>query len=102
MINNEYHDEKHVDAQKFNENYVINESHEHFMNISVKQTKIYIYRRCQIEFYFNNKLYRHWRSYQIISVKFITLLTKRFFIYQIFIIQSNVKLNVQFNFDFQS
>ena len=81
MTNDEYHDEKHVDVQKFNENYVTNDTQKYFVNIFVKQTKIYICRRCQIEFYFNNKFHRHLRSCQIIFVEFITSLTKKKFNY---------------------
>ena len=62
MTNDEYHDEKHVDVQKFNENYVTNDTQKYFVNTFVKQTKIYICRRCHIEFYFNNKFHRHLRS----------------------------------------
>ena len=101
MTNDKYHDEKHVDAQKFNENYVTNNIQRYFVNIFVKQVKIYTCRRCQIEFYCINKFHRHLRSYQIIFVEFITSLIKKVFNYQIFIIQSIVKSNVQFNFDFR-
>ena len=102
MTNDEYHDEKHVDAQKFNENYVTNDTQEYFVNTFVKQIKIYTCRRCHIEFYSNNKLHRHLRSCQIISIEFITSLTKKIFNYQVFIIQSIVKSNAQFNLDFRS
>ena len=102
MTSNEYHDEKYVDAQKFNENYVTNDTQKYFVNTSAKQTKIYTCRRCQTEFYFNNKFHRHLRSCQIISAKFITSLTKKIFNYQVFIIQSIVKSNVQLSFDFRS
>ena len=77
MTNDEYHDEKHIDAQKSNENYMTNDTQKYFVNIFVKQTKIYTCRRCQIEFYFNNKFHRYLRSCQIISVEFITSLTKK-------------------------
>ena len=46
MINDEYHDEKHFETQKSNENYVTHESFEYFVNISIKQTKIYSCKRC--------------------------------------------------------
>ena len=42
MTNVKYHDEKHVDAQKFNKNYVTNDTQKYFVNIFVKQAKIYI------------------------------------------------------------
>ena len=102
MTNDEYHDEEHVDAQRFNENYVTNDTQKYFVNTSVKQTKIYTCRRCHTEFYFNNKLHRHLRSCQVISVESITSLAKKIFNYQTFIIQFNVKLNAQLNFDFRS
>ena len=76
MINDEYHDEKHFETQKSNENYVIHESFEYFVNISIKQTKIYSCKRCQSKFYFNNKFHRHLRSCQTISIKFDTSSTK--------------------------
>ena len=36
MINDKYHDKKHFEIQKFNENYVIHESFEYFVKISIK------------------------------------------------------------------
>ena len=102
MTSDEHYDEKHVDAQKFNENYVTNDIQEYFVNIFVKQTKIYTCRRCQIEFYFNNKLHRHLRSCQVIFVESIISLAKKTLNYQVFIIQSIVKLNAQLNLDFRS
>ena len=102
MTSDEYHDEEYANAQKFNENYVTNDTQEYFVNTFVKQAKIYTCRRCHIKFFFNNKFHRHLRSCQIIFVEFITSLTKKIFNYQIFIIQSIVKSNAQFNFDFQS
>ena len=45
MINDEYHDEKHFETQKFNKNYVIHELFEYFVNILIKQTKIYSCKR---------------------------------------------------------
>ena len=62
MTNDEYHDEKYVDAQKSNENYVTNDTQKYFVNTFAKQTKIYTCRRCQTEFYSNNKFHRHLRS----------------------------------------
>ena len=102
MFYDEYHDEEHVNAQRFNENYVTNDTQEYFVNTFVKQTKIYTCRRCQIEFYFNNKFHRHLRSCQVIFVESITSLTKKIFNYQVFIIQSIVKSNAQFSLDFRS
>ena len=102
MTSDEYHDEKHVDAQKSNENYVTNDTQKYFVNTFAKQIKIYTCRRCHTEFYFNNKFHRHLRSCQVISVEFITSLAKKTFSYQTFIIQFNVKLNVQLNLDFRS
>ena len=102
MTSDEYHDEEYVDAQRFNENYVTNDTQEYFVNTFVKQAKIYTCRRCQIEFYFNNKFYRHLRSCQVISTESITSLAKKILNYQVFIIQSIVKSNVQFNLDFRS
>ena len=102
MTSDEYHDEEHVDAQKFNENYVTNDTQKYFVNIFVKQAKVYTCRRCHTEFYSNNKFHRHLRSCQIISVEFITSLAKKIFNYQIFIIQSIVKSNAQLSLDFRS
>ena len=102
VINDEYHDEKHFETQKSNENYVTQKSFEYFVNISTKQTKIYSCRRCQIEFYFNNKFHRHLRSCQVIFAKFDTSLTKNTLSYQISTIQSIVKANTRFSFEFRS
>ena len=102
MINDEYHDEKHFETQKSNENYVTHESFEYFVNISTKQTKVYSCRRCQIEFYSNNKFHRHLRSCQVTFVKFDTSLTKNTLNHQIFTIHSIVKANTRFNFEFRS
>ena len=62
LINDKYYNEKHFEIQKFDENYVIHELFEYFVNISIKQTKIYSCKRCQSKFYFNNKFHRHLRS----------------------------------------
>ena len=102
VINDEYHDEEHFEIQKSNENYVTQKSFKYFVNISTKQTKIYSCRRCQIEFYFNNKFHRHLRSCQVIFAKFDTSLTKNTFNYQISTIQSIVKTNTRFNLEFRS
>ena len=77
ITNDEYHDEKHVDAQRFNENYVTNDTQKYFVNTFVKQAKVYTCRRCHTEFYFNNKFHRHLRSCQVIFVESITSLTKK-------------------------
>ena len=77
MTSNEYHSEEYVDAQRFNENYVTNDTQKYFVNTFVKQAKIYICRRCQIEFYSNNKFHRYLRSCQVIFVESITSLTKK-------------------------
>ena len=102
VINDEYHDEKHFETQKFNENYVTHESFEYFVNTSIKQTKVYLCKRCQIEFYSNNKFHRHLRSCQVISVKSDTSLTKNTLNYQISTIQSIVKADTRFNLEFRS
>ena len=102
VINDEYHNEKHFETQKSNENYMIHESLEYFVNISTKQIKVYSCKRCQIEFYSNNKFHRHLRSCQIIFAKFDTSLTKNTLNYQIFTIQFIVKANTRLNFEFRS
>jgi hypothetical protein len=73
----EYHDEKHIEIQKNNENYVTQKSFEYFVNIFEKQIKIHICRRCQTKFYFNNKFHRHLRLCKIMSTKIDTSLTKK-------------------------
>ena len=102
VINDEYHDEEHFETQKSNENYVTQKSLEYFVNTSAKQTKVYSCRRCQIEFYSNNKLHRHLRSCQVISAKFDTSLTKNTLNYQISTIQFIVKVDTRLSLEFRS
>ena len=100
-----YHDEsKHdviINETKFvNEKSKYNEKiHNYFVKTLIKQTKIYICRRCSIEFYFNNKFHKHVRFCKnSLSIKNKSTIIDEF---HVFVIQSNVASNSQSKLKFR-
>ena len=102
-----YHDESKYQNVIVNETKFVNEkskynekTHNYFVKTSIKQTKIYICRRCSIEFYFNNKFHKHVKFCKnSLSIKNKSTNIDEF---HVFVIQSNVASNNQSKLEFRS
>ena len=97
-----YHEQKNDEFEKSNMNHEYNEKVEYFANTSITQVKVHTCRRCQSEFYFNNKLHRHLRQCQIVSFISSFISTKEIQSFQKIIIQSSAKSNKQSILKFRS
>ena len=100
-----YHDELKYDVivneTKFvNEKSKYNEkAHNYFVKTLIKQIKIYICRRCSIEFYFNNKFHKYIKFCKnSLSIKNKSTIIDEF---HVFVIQSNVALYSQSKLKFR-
>ena len=96
-----YHDQKNDEIEEFKTNYEYNEKVKYFANTSTIQMKIHTCRRCQSEFYSNNKFHRHLRQCQIMTISSFSTSTQKIQFFQNVIIQSNVKFENSFVVEFR-